>query len=108
MPVARALARRRFIGRELLITALGAPLLLPMLVAVLGLLGVFDLGRATLLALLQFALCALAATLAGGLPHLAGLPARSGRHRAAPGGRWRWRSPPPRYACLRHWRWGLP
>ncbi|MCB1366670.1 MAG: thiamine/thiamine pyrophosphate ABC transporter permease ThiP [Rhodobacteraceae bacterium] len=47
VPVARALARRRFAGRGLLITLLGAPFLLPVIVAVLGLLAVF--GRAGLL-----------------------------------------------------------
>lgn len=41
IPVARALARRRFVGRGLLITLLGAPFLLPVIVAVLGLLAVF-------------------------------------------------------------------
>ncbi len=41
LPVARALARRRFPGRGLLITLLGAPFLLPTLVAVLGLVAVF-------------------------------------------------------------------
>jgi thiamine transport system permease protein len=41
IPVARALARRRFTGRATLITLLGAPFLLPVLVAVLGLLTVF-------------------------------------------------------------------
>jgi thiamine transport system permease protein len=44
VPVARALARRRFVGRDLLVTLLGAPFLLPAIVAVLGLLSVF--GRA--------------------------------------------------------------
>lgn len=44
IPVARALARRRFAGRTLIITLLGAPFLLPVIVAVLGLLTVF--GRA--------------------------------------------------------------
>lgn len=44
IPVARALARRRFVGRSLLISLLGAPFLLPSIVAVLGLLTVF--GRA--------------------------------------------------------------
>ena len=44
VPVARGLARRRFPGRGLLITALGAPFLLPTLVAVLGLLAVFGRG----------------------------------------------------------------
>lgn len=54
VPVARALARRRFAGRGLLITLIGAPFILPVLVAVLGLLAVF--GRAGLLnAALQWA-----------------------------------------------------
>ena len=44
VPVARALARRRFAGRGALIALLGAPFLLPVIVAVLGLLAVF--GRA--------------------------------------------------------------
>ncbi|MDZ4137218.1 MAG: thiamine/thiamine pyrophosphate ABC transporter permease ThiP, partial [Paracoccaceae bacterium] len=44
VPVARALARRRFAGRGAVIAALGAPFLLPAIVAVLGLLAVF--GRA--------------------------------------------------------------
>ena len=39
--VARALARRRFPGRKLLITLLGAPFILPVIVAILGLLAVF-------------------------------------------------------------------
>ncbi|MGB8621330.1 MAG: thiamine/thiamine pyrophosphate ABC transporter permease ThiP, partial [Paracoccaceae bacterium] len=41
VPVARALARRQFPGRGLLITLLGAPFILPVIVAVLGLLAVF-------------------------------------------------------------------
>jgi thiamine transport system permease protein len=41
IPVARALARRRFAGRGALITLMGAPFLLPAIVAVLGLLAVF-------------------------------------------------------------------
>lgn len=41
IPVARALARRSFPGRGLLITLLGAPFILPVIVAVLGLLAVF-------------------------------------------------------------------
>ncbi|NIZ13472.1 thiamine/thiamine pyrophosphate ABC transporter permease ThiP [Phaeobacter sp. HF9A] len=41
VPVARALARRRFIGRRILITLLGAPFILPVIVAILGLLAVF-------------------------------------------------------------------
>lgn len=44
IPVARALARRRFFGRQLLITLLGAPFLLPVIVAVLGLLAIFGRG----------------------------------------------------------------
>lgn len=44
IPVARALARRRFRGRNLLVTLMGAPFLLPSVVAALGLLAVF--GRA--------------------------------------------------------------
>lgn len=44
VPLARALVRRRFVGRDKLVTALGAPFLLPVIVAVLGLLAVF--GRA--------------------------------------------------------------
>jgi thiamine transport system permease protein len=44
IPVARALARRDFWGRRALITLLGAPFILPVIVAVLGLLAVF--GRA--------------------------------------------------------------
>ncbi len=44
VPVARALARRRFAGRSLLIALLGAPFILPVIVAILGLLAVF--GRA--------------------------------------------------------------
>ncbi|MDB6452813.1 thiamine/thiamine pyrophosphate ABC transporter permease ThiP [Falsirhodobacter sp. 20TX0035] len=46
VPVARALARRHFRGRGALIALLGAPFLLPVIVAVLGLLAVF--GRAGL------------------------------------------------------------
>lgn len=44
VPVARALARRRFAGRRLLIALLGVPFILPVIVAVLGILEVF--GRA--------------------------------------------------------------
>lgn len=44
IPVARALARRAFPGRGLLITLLGAPFILPVIVAVIGLIAVF--GRA--------------------------------------------------------------
>lgn len=46
IPVARALARRQFAGRGLLITLMGAPFILPVIVAVLGLLAVF--GRSGL------------------------------------------------------------
>ncbi len=41
IPVARALARRSFWGRGALITILGAPFILPVIVAVLGLIAVF-------------------------------------------------------------------
>ena len=41
IPVARALARRRFPGRGGLVTLLGAPFLLPVIVAVMGLLALF-------------------------------------------------------------------
>ena len=44
IPVARALARQNFLGRQALITLLGAPFILPVIVGVLGLLAVF--GRA--------------------------------------------------------------
>ena len=44
IPVARALARQSFPGRQALITLLGAPFILPVIVGVLGLLAVF--GRA--------------------------------------------------------------
>ncbi len=41
VPVARALARRRFPGRRILIALLGAPFILPVIVAILGLLQIF-------------------------------------------------------------------
>jgi thiamine transport system permease protein len=41
VPLARALARRRFPGRGAMVTLMGAPFLLPAIVAVLGLLAVF-------------------------------------------------------------------
>ncbi|APX13028.1 thiamine/thiamine pyrophosphate ABC transporter permease ThiP [Tateyamaria omphalii] len=41
VPVARALARRRLPGHTLLVTLLGAPFILPVIVAVLGLLAIF-------------------------------------------------------------------
>lgn len=44
VPVARALARRRFLGRGALVALMGAPFLLPVIVAVLGLLAVFGRG----------------------------------------------------------------
>lgn len=44
VPVARALARRRFRGRGVLVMLLGAPFILPVIVAVLGLLAVFGRG----------------------------------------------------------------
>ncbi len=47
IPVARALARRRFWGRRGLILLLGAPFILPVIVAILGLTAVF--GRTGLL-----------------------------------------------------------
>lgn len=46
VPVARALARRRFPGRGALITLMGAPFLLPVIVAVMGLLALFGRGGA--------------------------------------------------------------
>lgn len=54
IPVARALARRRFPGRGLLISLMGAPFLLPVIVAILGLLAIFGRGG-TLNALLTTA-----------------------------------------------------
>ncbi len=47
IPVARALARRRFPGRATLVILMGAPFLLPAVVAVLGLLAIF--GRSSVL-----------------------------------------------------------
>ncbi|MDM7459112.1 MAG: ABC transporter permease subunit, partial [Paracoccus sp. (in: a-proteobacteria)] len=41
IPVARALARRRFRGRGLLVMLLGAPFILPVIVAIMGLIAVF-------------------------------------------------------------------
>ena len=41
IPLARALARRRFRGRDIIVTVLGAPFILPVIVAVMGLLAVF-------------------------------------------------------------------
>lgn len=47
IPVARALARRAFPGRAVLVTLLGAPFILPVIVAIMGLVSVF--GRNGLL-----------------------------------------------------------
>lgn len=44
VPVARALARRAFWGRNLIVSLLGAPFLLPVIAAVFGLLAVFGRG----------------------------------------------------------------
>ena len=44
VPVARALSRRRFAGRRLLVTLMGAPFILPVIVAVFGLLAIFGRG----------------------------------------------------------------
>lgn len=44
IPVARALARRSFPGRRFLIAIMGAPFILPVIVAILGLLAVFGRG----------------------------------------------------------------
>ncbi|MEM1235492.1 MAG: thiamine/thiamine pyrophosphate ABC transporter permease ThiP, partial [Pseudomonadota bacterium] len=41
IPVARALARRRFPGRGVVVSLLGAPFILPVIVAVFGLIAVF-------------------------------------------------------------------
>jgi thiamine transport system permease protein len=41
VPVARAFARRRFVGRGFLIALMGAPFLLPVIVAILGILAIF-------------------------------------------------------------------
>ncbi|AUH33493.1 thiamine/thiamine pyrophosphate ABC transporter permease ThiP [Paracoccus tegillarcae] len=41
VPVARALARRDFPGRAVLVTLLGAPFILPVIVAIMGLISVF-------------------------------------------------------------------
>ena len=47
IPVARALARRQFYGRSALVALLGLPFILPVIVAVMGLISVF--GRAGIL-----------------------------------------------------------
>ncbi|MEL6794518.1 MAG: thiamine/thiamine pyrophosphate ABC transporter permease ThiP, partial [Pseudomonadota bacterium] len=46
IPVARALARRRFFGREMLALMMGAPFLLPVVVAILGVVAIW--GRSGL------------------------------------------------------------
>ena len=51
IPLARALARRRFAGRGAVIALLGAPFILPVLVAVIGLLAIFGRGGLLNLAL---------------------------------------------------------
>ncbi len=56
VPVARALARRQFRGRGLLITLLGAPFILPVIVAVLGLLAVWGRGGLISAVLVHFGL----------------------------------------------------
>ena len=53
IPVARALARRQFRGRAVLITLLGAPFLLPVIVAVFGLLAIW--GRSGIVSQLLLA-----------------------------------------------------
>lgn len=52
IPVARALARRTFWGRSALISIMGAPFILPVIVAILGLLAVFG-GNGVLNLLLE-------------------------------------------------------
>ncbi|MEM1315454.1 MAG: thiamine/thiamine pyrophosphate ABC transporter permease ThiP, partial [Pseudomonadota bacterium] len=54
VPVARALARRRFPGRALATTVLGAPFLLPVIVAVIGVIAVW--GRSGWVSELSMAL----------------------------------------------------
>ncbi|WP_127902132.1 ABC transporter permease subunit [Solirhodobacter olei] len=44
VPVARALARRSFPGRGVLVALMGAPFILPVIVAILGLLAIFGRG----------------------------------------------------------------
>lgn len=56
IPVARALARRRFPGRGALITLLGAPFILPVIVGVLGILAVFGRNGMVSAALAPFGL----------------------------------------------------
>lgn len=56
IPVARALARRSFIGRRLLIALMGAPFILPVVVAILGLVAVFGRSGWINVALITFGL----------------------------------------------------
>ncbi len=51
VPLARALVRRQFPGKAILVTLLGAPFILPVIVAVLGLLAVFGRSGALSVAL---------------------------------------------------------
>lgn len=44
IPVGRALARRRFYGRNLLVSLLGAPFILPTIAAIMGLIALFGRG----------------------------------------------------------------
>ncbi len=59
VPVARALARRSFWGRSALISVMGAPFILPVIVAVLGLLAIFGGKGLVNLALAQLHLPAI-------------------------------------------------
>jgi len=52
IPVARALSRRAFVGRGVLVSLLGAPLILPVIVAMLGLTAVF--GKSGIVSKLLF------------------------------------------------------
>ncbi|MBT9383951.1 thiamine/thiamine pyrophosphate ABC transporter permease ThiP [Pseudooceanicola sp. CBS1P-1] len=56
LPVARALARRRFPGRRLFIALTGAPFILPVIVAVMGLVAIFGVRGALNTALAQLGL----------------------------------------------------
>lgn len=56
VPLARALARRNFFGRQALITLLGAPFILPVIVAVMGLLALFGRNGALNTALIWLGL----------------------------------------------------
>jgi thiamine transport system permease protein len=54
VPVARALSRRRFTGRGVVVLLLGAPFILPVIVAVLGLIAVFGRDGTVNTALVHF------------------------------------------------------